>query len=376
MDTATFAAQVRDWIREHEEDLRPFRRSAPNASEQLKSLRKLQRVLYDAGWLRYGWTPAVGGLGGSMLLRGILLEEMLEAKVPPPLSFAVMEVYAPAVVEGAAPEVAAEFIPRLLDGSDIWCQGFSEPNAGSDLGSLRTRAVLDGDHWIVNGQKTWTSFGQDADRCLLLVRTGKQEEAHRGITALFVDMDTPGITARGVKAATGDEEFAELFFDDVPVPVERVVGEVGRGWEITLSVLTRERGAFAWVRQAWLHSRLEELVGSLRDRPDAAGRVGEAYGLLYVLRSRSRRSFQELAAGRTLGPESSVDKVLMATAEQALFDLVRDFRPEEMLFDDTPQAEAWRSDWWYSRAASIYGGTSEIQRDIIAQRVLGLPRGG
>lgn len=377
-ESAAFAEEVRGWIADHTEEIEAVRAPGGSTSEQLQRLRHLQRLLYDAGLLRRGWPEKVGGLGGSMLLRGVLIEELVRADCPPPLSFAVMEVYAPPVADLADPELAAEMLPRLLNGSDIWCQGFSEPDAGSDLGSLRTRAVFDGENWIVNGQKVWTSFADEADRCILLVRTGTQEEGARGITAMFVDMDTPGIEVQAIKAPNGDDEFAEVFLSDVAVPQSRVIGEVGQGWGVTMAVLVRERGAFAWQRQAWLHRRLEDLVKRIAEDPAAraraAGRLGEAYQLLYSLRLRSRKSFRDLAAGREIGPESSVDKVTLAATEQAVYDIARDLLPELLLLEDDANADQWRSEYWYSRAATIYGGSSEIQRDIISQRVLGLPR--
>ncbi|MGH9034465.1 MAG: acyl-CoA dehydrogenase family protein [Acidimicrobiia bacterium] len=376
METPEFRTQLTAWLAGHAGELDRFRRLPTDLDGQFKVLRDLQRLLYDAGWLRWGWPEPVGGLGGSAVLRGVLSEELAAAGYPPPFSFGMMEVLAPAVAR-FAPDIAAWALPPLLAGDESWCQGFSEPEAGSDLASLRLRATDEGDHWTVDGQKIWTSWAQYADRCLLLARTGTTEEAHRGITALFVDMDSPGLTVRPLRAMSGDAEFAEMFFDDVAVPKERTIGAVGAGWAVTMYVLACERGAVAWQRQAWMHRRLADLCGCISDDGDrAAAWAGETFALLYALRLGSRRTLRRLAEGEIPGADASIDKILMATAEQLLFDGAVDHIPATVLAADTPEAETWRTDYFYSRAASIYGGTSEIQRNIVAERVLGLPRDG
>jgi alkylation response protein AidB-like acyl-CoA dehydrogenase len=370
---ADFREAIRGWLRDSADRLERFRTPPVSLEALMAQARAFQRLLHDEGWLRWGWPENVGGLGGSAVLRGVVSEELTAAGYPPPFSFGVMEVLAPAVERFAAPSVAAEFLPRLFQGDDIWCQGFSEPDAGSDLASLRTRALRSGDDFLITGQKVWTSWAQYADRCVLLARTGSTEDGYRGITAFFVDMDTPGITVQPLRAMTGDSEFAELFLDDVRVPASRVIGEVGGGWAITMFVLACERGALAWQRAAWLLQRL----GDLRDRAgDRAGdRLGVLYTHLYALRLAARRTLRALASGQPVGPEASVDKLLMSTAEQALFDAALDLLPESFTLDDDADSVRWRSDWCYSRASSIYGGTAEIQRNVVAERLLKLPKG-
>lgn len=386
MELAAFRAEFGRWLADHAADLDRFRRLPTDLDGQFAALRDLQRVLYGAGWLRWGWPPELGGLGGSSLLRGVLSEELAAGGCPPPFSFGMMEVLAPAVTR-FAPEIATWALPPLLRGDETWCQGFSEPEAGSDLASLRLRAVDDGACWRVTGQKVWTSFAQYARRCVLLSRTGTVEDAHRGITALFVDMDSPGVTVRPLRAMSGDAEFAEVFFDNVAVPKDRVIGTVGGGWAVTMHVLSCERGAVAWQRQAWMHRRFAELLQAAGppeggdtpeggNAPDGSGAAwaGQTFADLYALRLAARRTFRRLDAGDLPGPDSSVDKILMATAEQALFDGALDLLPEVLLATDGGDAETWRADWFYSRAATIYGGTSEIQRNIVAEHLLGLPR--
>jgi alkylation response protein AidB-like acyl-CoA dehydrogenase len=382
MDLATFRVEFGRWMADHGADLDRFRRLPNDLDAQFAVLGDLQRLLFDAGWLRWGWPEDMGGLGGSSLLRGVLSEELAAAGCPPPFSFGMMEVLAPAVAR-FAPAIAAWALPPLLRGDESWCQGFSEPEAGSDLASLRLRAVDDGDHWRVSGQKVWTSWAQYAQRCILLARTGSVEEAHRGITALFVDMGSPGVTVRPLRAMSGDAEFAEMFFDDVVVPKDRTIGSVGGGWAVTMYVLSCERGAVAWQRQAWMHRRLGDLLAAagsatparVADAPGRASWAGEAFANLYALRLASRRTFRRLDAGEIPGPDASVDKIIMATAEQGLFDGAVEIVPEALLAGDDVVAQTWRTDYFYSRAASIYGGTSEIQRNIVAEHLLGLPRG-
>jgi len=360
------------WLAEHAGELAPFTKLPTDVDGVFAALSRLQRLLYDAGWIRLGWPEELGGLGGSVALRGVVSEELAAAGYPPPFSFGTQEVLGPAVARFASPELARTVLPRLLRGDETWCQGFSEPGAGSDLGSLRMRAVDKGDHFRVTGEKIWTSWAQYADRCLLLVRTGTQEAAHRGITALFVDMDTPGITVSPLVAMTGEAEFCSMFFDDVPVPKERVLGAVNGGWAVAMFILGCERGVAAWQRQAWMRWRLEGLLAEAPELPDA--RAGEAFELVHALRLLSRRTLRSLAAGESLGVRPSFDKLLMSTAEKYLFDAALEAMPGTLLFGGDDAARDWRNDYLYSRAASIYGGAAEIQRNIIAEHILGLPK--
>ena len=378
-EPAAFRRDLQTWLDAEAAALARFRAVPPDLDEQFATLREFQRLLYDSGWIRYGWPEEVGGLGGSAVLRGVLSEELAASGYPPPFSFGMMEVLGPAVAEHARPELAAHVLPRLLAGAECWCQGFSEPDAGSDLAALRFRAEPDGDTaWRLTGQKVWTSWATYADRCLVLARTGRPDEGHRAITAFLADMDAPGVTVRPLRAMTGADEFAELFFDDVRVDDERRVGPVGGGWRVTMHVLACERGAVAWQRQAWMHRRLEDLAGALPSATAGGGACDERLGILiadlYALRVQSRSTLVAMAAGELPGPTSSIDKLLMSTAEQGLFDAALDLLPGEMLIGDRLEADAWRNDYLYARAASIYGGTSEIQRNTVAQRLLDLPR--
>lgn len=245
--------------------------------------------------------------------------------------------------------------------------GFSEPGSGSDLASLSTRAVQRGDEWVINGQKVWTSLAQYASRCVLLTRTAP---GHDGITAFFVDMDTPGITVKPLRTMHGIDEFAEVYFDDVVVPpADRMLGQPGDGWRVAMDLLPHERSTCFWHRIAYLFTRLDKLLDETE--LDADDDLGSVFLALHTVRCRSRLTQQRLAdGGASLGPETSIDKVLLATAEQQLFDTARDLLPGVLELEDT----AWRPEFLYSRAATIYGGTAEIQRNIIARRLLDLGR--
>jgi len=267
------------------------------------------------------------------------------------------------MIDYAPTELAAEMVPRLLSGREQWCQGFSEPGSGSDLASLSTRAVPDGDNWIVNGQKVWTSFAQFSTRCVLLTRTAP---GHDGITAFFVDLDTPGITIRPLRTMHGVDEFCEVYYDDVVIPSSRMLGKPGDGWRLAMDLLPYERSTCFWQRIAYLYSRFDALIAEVTEPDESA--LGAAYLALHTLRCRSRATQHRLADGARLGPDTSIDKVLLAGAEQRLYDTVRDLMPGALELDDT----AWRPEYLYSRAATIYGGTAEIQRNIIARRLLDL----
>jgi alkylation response protein AidB-like acyl-CoA dehydrogenase len=259
----------------------------------------------------------------------------------------------------------------LLRGDESWCQGFSEPDAGSDLGSMRTTAGQHRNGWVINGEKLWTSFAHHATRCVVLARTGAQ--GSRGISAFLVDMDTPGVTVSPVETMAGVDEFCSTSFVDVEVPAQRLLGELDSGWRVAQFILSCERGAIFWQRGAWLAHHLGLLLESAHDRRSAAA-VGEAYQLLWAFRATSRGTQARIADGDLPGPEASVDKIMIAAADQAVFDTARELLCGAIETDDTTRSRAWRREWAYSRAATIYGGTSEIQKDIVASRLLGLPR--
>ncbi len=372
MDLDEFRAGLEAWLDDHHDELVPDYAGTGTLDAQMAHLSTVKRLTFDAGWMRRGWPERVGGLPGSTLLRAYLGEALTARDMVEPGLYSMTEVLAPTMIDYASPELAAGMVPRLLRGDETWCQGFSEPGTGSNLAALSCRATRTDDGWSVTGQKVWTSLAQYAQRCVLLTRTGAADSAHRGITALFVDMDTPGITVRPIETMHGALEFCEVFFDDVVVPVERMLGDEGQGWSVAMDLLPFERSTALWHRAAFLHRRLQQLLEAAGpDRLDPV-RLGEVTQLLYAFRARSRATQHRLADGEHLGPETSIDKVLVATAEQAVFDLVADGLADDVLVGDDPASERWRTEFLYSRAATIYGGSAEIQRNIIARRLLDL----
>jgi alkylation response protein AidB-like acyl-CoA dehydrogenase len=370
IDLAGYRARLHAWLDANHEQLAPRFAPPGTLDDHIAQMQRVKSLLFDAGWMQWGWPERVGGRGGPPVMRTELGAAIAARDLTDPGLYSLIEVLAPTLIDFAPPDLAAEVVPRLLSGAEIWCQGFSEPDTGSDLASLRCRAVPDGDaraasRWVINGQKVWTSLAQYSDRCVLLTRTGPPDSRHRGITAFFVDMDTPGITVAPL-------EIAEVFFDDVVVPADRMLGELNGGWAVAMSILPYERSSCFWQRIAYLYRRLQLLVDVAPDDDRAAEVVGNAFLELHALRARSRATQHRLAAGGTLGAETSIEKVLLATAEQTTYDAARRLLGGIIEMDDGVAGETWRSEYLYSRASTIYGGTLEVQRNIIARRLLDL----
>jgi alkylation response protein AidB-like acyl-CoA dehydrogenase len=262
-------------------------------------------------------------------------------------------------------------------GDETWCQGFSEPDAGSDLGALRTKAVEDGGGFRITGQKMWSSFGTVADWCCVLARTGAPDSGYRGLTMFWVDLAAPGITMVPTQCESGRAETAELFFDDVHVPATHLIGDVGQGWTVVMYLMQYERGAYAWGRQGELRYQIEHLI---REHgadlpPTAPTLIGDAYLSIFAVRAVGRETIAKLTSGAQLGPEISVDKILLSTAEQTVTEAVRKLRFPLLELGDDDEAALWRRLWSFSRITTIYGGAGEVQRDLVSERLLGLPRG-
>jgi alkylation response protein AidB-like acyl-CoA dehydrogenase len=366
-----YRAELHAWLDANREALAPRYDPPGSLDDHVAQMQRVKALLYQAGWMQWGWPERVGGRGGPPMLRTELGAALAARDLADPGLFSLIEVLAPTLIDYARPELAADVVPRLLSGAEMWCQGFSEPDAGSDLASLRCRATpRDGDaataaEWVIQGQEVWTSL-------VLLTRTGPAGSRHRGITAFFVDMDTPGISVRPIEMINGEQEFAEVFFDDVVVPADRILGEVNGGWSVAMSILPYERSSCFWQRIAFLYGRLQRLVEAVEPDDRTAEVVGDAYLELFALRARSRATQHRLAETGSLGAETSIDKVLVASAEQSIFDAVRRLLPGTVETGDDADAELWRNEYLYSRAATIYGGSAEVQRNIIARRLLEL----
>jgi alkylation response protein AidB-like acyl-CoA dehydrogenase len=377
-DLAEYRARLHAWLDANHERLAPRFTPPGTLDDHIAQMQRVKAVLFEAGWMQFGWPERVGGRGGSPMLRTELGAAIAGRDLTDPGLYSLIEVLAPTLIDFAPPQLAAEVVPRLLSGAEIWCQGFSEPSTGSDLAALRCRAVPEGGDprtastWRIDGQKVWTSLAQYSERCVLLTRTGPADSRHRGITAFFVDMDSPGIRVAPLEMINGEREFAEVFFDDVRVPADRMLGELNGGWAVAMSILPYERSSCFWQRIAYLYRRLQKLVDAAPDDDRAAETVGNAFLQLHALRARSRATQHRLAAGATLGAETSIEKVLLATAEQTTYDAARRLLSGVVEMDDGVAGETWRGEYLYSRASTIYGGTLEVQRNIIARRLLEL----
>jgi len=341
--------------------------------------REWQRKLYDGGWAAISWPREHGGRGATVVERWFFETALDEVGAPRPAAAAYVDLIGSAILRHGTDEQRRRHLHRLLSGEDLWCQGFSEPGAGSDLASLRTRAERDGDDFVVNGQKVWTSHAEVADLCFLLCRTEADQPKHKGISLLLVDMRSPGITVRPLTQMTGDAEFCEVFFDNVRVPASALLGAPGAGWQIAMGILAHERGpVWTFTFQRKIRRHFEQLVREARERP--AGRRALADGVfrqrlaqawieVELLRLSGYRSLTRLLRTGQPGVESSLEKVLGSETDQRLQELAMDVLGPAALLD-----ERWRRAFLYARSETIMGGTSEIQRNVIAQRILGLPR--
>jgi alkylation response protein AidB-like acyl-CoA dehydrogenase len=329
----------------------------------------LMADLHRLGWSQYGWPADYGGKSGTALHRGMMYEAVSTAGLVLPWAFSGLESIAPALIKYRTPGGQTR-LDRLLRGQEYWALALSEPDAGSDIAAVRTRGEFAGSEIRINGQKIWSSLALGASYATVLVRTGEQT-SRKGLTMLFVDLATPGVTIRPIPDASGWNDLCEVYFEDVMVPADAVIGQVGGGWNVALDLMENERGLWAWQRQGILNRLLRELLehGALSIDHGALGEV--AMDLAQV-RARAHHSMGRLADGQALGVECSIDKVLLAKAEQSTMNLAKDALGGRFVFG--AEGAPWRSEWFHSRTASIYGGALEIQLNLIAERVLGLPR--
>lgn len=367
---AAFRFNLRSWLAAN----LPDEPTPTRLEERHGFLVQWHRKLYEAGYVGLSWPKAYGGQGLGPVEEAILSQELAASGAPP--GPALGYIGRPLLLHGTD-EQRDRYLPAMLRSDDLWCQGFSEPDAGSDLASLRTKAVLDGDDYVITGQKVWTSYGQFARYCLLLARTSSEGPKQAGISAFVVDLRTPGITLRPIVQMTGDEEFCEVFYDEVRVPRENLIGSVGQGWEIAMMTVAYERGPVDIGYQAKFEVMLEHLARELREtgRADQVNRrkLASAAVAVEVLRLRCLQSLTRRASGAEPGPDTSVDKLLMAGSEQRLLSAAVDLLGDtEVVGERSP----WFDAYLYSRAASVYGGSAQIQKNILATRVLRLPVAG
>lgn len=376
-----FRHQVRTWLAENlPPDWGGPRFTGPDdEAENARFQIDWERRLYAAGYQGIHWPKAYGGQGLTVVEHLIAAEELGRVSAPEGINTLGKELVGPIVMALGTEEQKKHYIPRLLRLDDIWCQGFSEPDAGSDLAGLRTRAVRDGDHWIINGQKLWTSFAHHANKCILLARTDPDAPKHKGLTLFLLDMQTPGVTVRPLKQITGRSEFNEVFFDDVRIPAGAHLGEVNNGWHAAVGLLGFERATARFYRQARFMSEFLQLIGSLKARPEKARdnafrqRAGALLAELRMHRLLNLKVASRVSNGREIGAEASMVKLFWSEMHQRIMDFASEIFAEEFVLD-TPEAERFRYLYLNIRAETIYAGTSEIQRNIISERMLGLGR--
>ena len=366
-----FRDELRAWIAEHH----PGR--APEGDlESFEFRRAWQRALDERGWAGLTWPTEYGGAGASLVEQAIFYEEIARARAPQLANVLGLAMGGPTVIAHGTPEQKARYLAPILSADEIWCQGFSEPGAGSDLASLATRAVRDGDGYVVTGQKVWTTMAHHAKWCMLLARTNPDAPRHRGLTYFLMDMEQPGVEIRPLRQITGEAEFNELFIDGARIPAENVIGGVDRGWNVAITTLMHERAGLAFALQVGVQIALGELADELRERgaaedPVIRQRFAQLVVEGQVLRLLAYRGLTTAMKSGEPGPEGSLGKWLWADVNQALTTLAMDARgPAAQLVDDT-----WTYRFLRARANSIEGGTTEILKNIVAERVLGLPRG-
>ena len=380
-----FRKEVRQWLEANvPDDLRGRSFASSRADkEEVVRLRAWQKRLHQAGYVGIDWPAEFGGRGATLVEQIILYEEMARAESPQPVNRGGLSMLGPTLMKHGTPAQQKRFLENILTADEIWCQGFSEPNAGSDLANLQTRAVVDGDHFVVNGQKVWTSMAHVADWCFLLVRTDPDAPKHKGITFVLVDMRTPGITVRPLRQITGEAEFNEVFFDNVRVPVANVVGRVNEGWSIAITTLAYERDLLTFVRHISLRNALHRLVDLTRRTGRGADPLlRQKIATLAIgeqcLRLNGYRSLTRILRGGAPGPEGSTSKLYWSQIDQDLAGVATEvIGPYSQLAPGTPWAPddgQWEFYELLARASGIRAGTSEILRTILAERVLGLPK--
>ncbi len=375
-----FARDVRDWLAGNVEVPPRFETIA----DEVEFGRAWQSRLAAGRWVGIHWPEEYGGRGASPVQVAIFNMEYARSRALQPINRVGINLAGPTLLAHGTEEQKARWLPAILTADEIWCQLFSEPDAGSDLASLQTRAVRVDDGWLLSGQKVWTSYAQFAKWGICLARTDLDAPKHKGISYLVVDMESPGIEVRPLVQLTGDAEFNEVFLDEVFVPGDHLVGMLHNGWAVANTTLAHERGtAFPFKEQVVHEVYLDELwqlaaATGVLDDLDVADGLAQSFVDLRVLRLHNWRTLSRLSRGIEPGPESSITKLAWSDMTQAMstraLDVLGRASPLWWGADDNPGGGFWQRQWLWSKAASIAGGTSEIQRTIIGDRILGLPR--
>ena len=389
-DQEAFRVRLRRWLHEHlptgwgTESVPPF----PSYEAEVTFLRDWQHQLFDGGWMGLTWPCEYGGAGASVVEQAIFNEEMARAQAPEMINKVGNNNAGPTLIAHGTAAQKRRFLPKILSAEEIWCQLFSEPDAGSDLASLRTRAERDGDGYRLTGQKVWTSYAEFSRWAICLARTDPAAPKHKGVTYFIVDMQAPGIAIRPLRQMTGAAEFNEVFLDSVYVPCDQIIGREHDGWAVAMSTLAHERGTGYLFKEQVKHKiAVDRLIRVVR-RLQAAGRpvhaalrqeVAAAFIRVEIMRLLNLDTMTRLARGEAAGADTSLKKEFWARLSQHLYEtaLVAQGPWAQLMPDDARVLDhgRWQQSFLFSRAASIAGGTSEVQLNIIATRLLGLPRG-
>jgi alkylation response protein AidB-like acyl-CoA dehydrogenase len=337
--------------------------------------RDWQRRLSDGGWAGVHWPTEYGGRGATLTQSAIFFEELGRARAPLPANVLGLLLGGPTLMIWGTEDQKERYLPPILTAEEIWCQGFSEPEAGSDLAALKTRAVKDGDEWVVTGQKVWTSGAQHSKWCMLVARTDADVPKHKGLTYFLMDMEQDAVQVRPLRQITGESEFNELFIEEARIPDDNVIGGVGNGWKVALTTLMNERSGLAFFLQVRLRRLLDEVfeeaaARGLLDDPVVADTLGDLHVKAEVLRLTAYRGLTAIEKYGQPGPEGSLTKWMWSDTNQQLTQFAADLLGPEALTNGT----RWSYELLRARGNSIEGGTTEILKNIIAERVLGLPR--
>jgi alkylation response protein AidB-like acyl-CoA dehydrogenase len=365
-----FRDELRGWLEDNHPGEEP-----KGDDEAFEFRREWQRKLHEAGYAGLSWPEEYGGRGATLIEQAIFGEELTRAKAPAPVNVLGLAMGGPVVIAHGTDEQKQRYLEPILSAEEIWCQGFSEPESGSDLASLKTKAVKSNGEWVVTGQKVWTSFAHKAKWCMLVARTDPDVPKHQGITYFLLDMEQDAVQVRPLRQITGDPEFNELFIEEARIPDDNVIGGVGNGWAVAITTLMHERAGLGAGAAASIRIALGQLVDLAHERgvaddPVIRQRIGQLHIEAESLRLNSWRGLTQIMKKGQPGPEGSLPKWQWAEINQALTELAMDIRGEE-----GPVSE---SDWTYrflrARGNSIEGGTTEILKNIVAERVLGLPK--
>ena len=378
-------SEFRMWLRHNLPDFDRWKRMRDDGQtpERIDFLKRWQGRLNEARWVAVHWPAAYGGRDGSLLEHLAVHQELVRAAAPPLINGPSISIFGPTLLVYGRPDQKQRYLPKLLSAEEVWCLGFSEPNAGSDLASLRARAERDGDAWVLNGQKVWTTYANRADYCMFLVRTDPHAPPHKGISCVVVPLCTPGVTVRPLREITGDTDFNEVFLDNVRIPADTVVGDVNKGWEVILTALGHERGTLLLVDHMRRQDDMTRLRALIRSRargedPVARQHFAQCHIEVEIMGLHCFKVMSDLEQGR---PQNDVSILKLYGSElvQRLDDFALTLQgPYAQLWRGAPHVideGEWQFKWLMARAMTIASGTSEVQRNIIAQRMLGLPRG-